>query len=110
MATPKMVFKKIVTSQNQQKIFEKKTVVQNITISYYSTGSTSIILEIYRTLSADYANDAYQTQHFVKKLEVLPNATNVLENLRWVFEEGDVLAFKSSSTGLLIYVDGVEFD
>ncbi len=114
MATPKAVWKtKILLNETMvSKEILNKTVVQEVTITNPST--TNVTMEIYRTPFSERNDPVSPVQDLCKiktSFSISANQTVVFSNLRWVFGEGDYLAFTKVGNGtVVIYVDGVEFD
>jgi hypothetical protein len=113
MATPSCLWKAN-SGISTYKEFTQKSVVTSITILNPDTATKTVT--IHRTPSSEIGSPVnyYRTSCKLKHaVSITTNATLELNNLKWVFEEGDVLSFSfTGDTGVLanIYVDGVLLD
>lgn len=111
MAQPSLIWKVQMSGNSANKEIANKSVIQEITIT--NTTGSQIVVDVFRTPYAERltpVNPLQDSCRIRKGIAVGANGTQTLSNLRWVMGEGDYLAFSAGASGLLIYVDGVEFD
>lgn len=112
MATPRMIAKEVMTTLSTKVItIPYNAVIQNITV--VNTSNSNIALHIYRATASEFAsnqNNIFDNKFIIRHNTIVNKDSQVvLENLRWVLNNGDILGF-SGAVGLNIFIDGVQFD
>ena len=113
MATPTMIKKGYLQSAtvNDSVVVSGKNIVTSITVTNISNHSNTF--SIFRTPNAErVVNGVFQDDCRIRKdITIGSGQTIVLENLRWVLENGDAIGISKTDAGtgrdLIFYIDGV---